>query len=71
MSRSLILFNALFALQTVLDLTYLWGGASLPDGMSHAEYAHRGAYPLIATRCFPPRSCWLRCARAARRKTPG
>jgi hypothetical protein len=48
-SRSLILFNALFALQTGLDLTYLWGGASLPDGMSHAEYAHRGAYPLIAT----------------------
>jgi hypothetical protein len=47
--RSLILFNALFALQTVLDLTYLWGGASLPNGMSHAEYAHRGAYPLIAT----------------------
>ena len=49
MSRSLILFNALFALQSGLDLTYLWGGASLPDGMSHAEYAHRGAYPLIAT----------------------
>jgi len=49
MSRSLILFNALFALQTVLDLVYLWGGAALPDGMSHAQYAHRGAYPLIAT----------------------
>jgi hypothetical protein len=49
MSRSLILFNALFALQTGLDLIYLWGGANLPDGMSHAEYAHRGAYPLIAT----------------------
>jgi hypothetical protein len=48
-SRSLILFNALFALQTGLDLTYLWGGASLPDGMSHAAYAHRGAYPLIVT----------------------
>jgi hypothetical protein len=48
-SRSLILFNALFALQTGLDLTYLWGGANLPDGMSHAEYAHRGAYPLIVT----------------------
>jgi Domain of unknown function (DUF4173) len=47
--RSLILFNALFALQSGLDLTYLWGGASLPDGMSHAEYAHRGAYPLILT----------------------
>ncbi len=49
MSRSLILFNALFALQSGLDLVYLWGGANLPDGMSHAEYAHRGAYPLIVT----------------------
>jgi hypothetical protein len=49
MSRSLILFNVLFALQTGLDLAYLWGGFSLPDGMSHAEYAHRGAYPLIVT----------------------
>ena len=47
--RSLFLCNALFALQSGLDLTYLWGGASLPDGMSHAEYAHRGAYPLILT----------------------
>ena len=49
MTRSLVLFNALFALQTMLDLTYLWGGATLPDRMSYAEYAHRGAYPLIAT----------------------
>jgi hypothetical protein len=48
-TRSLILFNALFALQSGLDLTYLWGGANLPGGMSHAEYAHRGAYPLIVT----------------------
>jgi len=47
--RSLLVFNALFAVQTLLDLTYLWGGASLPDGMSHAEYAHRGAYPLMLT----------------------
>ena len=29
-SRSLILFNALFALQSGLDLTYLWGGVNLP-----------------------------------------
>jgi hypothetical protein len=49
MVRSLTLFNALFALQSGLDLVYLWGGATLPDGMSHAEYAHRGAYPLVAT----------------------
>ena len=47
--RSLVLFNALFALQSTLDLTYLWGGAALPDGLTYAQYAHRGAYPLIAT----------------------
>ena len=47
--RALILFNALFAVQTVLDLTYLWGGVALPDGMTYATYAHRGAYPLIVT----------------------
>ncbi len=47
--RALVLFNVLFAVQTLLDLVYLWGGADLPDHMSHAEYAHRGAYPLIAT----------------------
>ncbi|OWV69519.1 hypothetical protein ATY77_20335 [Rhizobium sp. R634] len=47
--RSLALFNAVFAVQTLLDLVYLWGGADLPAHMSHAEYAHRGAYPLIAT----------------------
>jgi hypothetical protein len=47
--RALILFNLLFAVQTTLDLTYLWGGVALPDGMTYAAYAHRGAYPLIAT----------------------
>lgn len=47
--RALIGFNLIFAVQTAMDLTYLWGGASLPDGMSYAQYAHRGAYPLIAT----------------------
>ena len=49
LQTTLILLNALFALQTLLDLTYLWGGASLPDGMSYATYAHRGAYPLLST----------------------
>ena len=48
-TRSLILFNVMFALQSALDLTYLWGGASLPNDMTYAYYAHRGAYPLIAT----------------------
>jgi Domain of unknown function (DUF4173) len=46
---SLLLFNALFALQNGLDIVYLWSDAPLPDGMTLAEYAHRGAYPLIAT----------------------
>ncbi len=47
--RSLVLFNLLFAVQSVLDVTYLWGGVALPDGMTYASYAHHGAYPLIVT----------------------
>ena len=46
---SLVLFNFLFSAQTCMDLIYLWGGAALPSGMSYADYAHRGAYLLIAT----------------------
>ncbi|MBV9883359.1 MAG: DUF4173 domain-containing protein [Sphingomonadaceae bacterium] len=46
---SLLAFNLIFALQNGLDLAFLWSGAALPAGMSFAEYAHRGAYPLIAT----------------------
>ncbi len=48
-ANSLVLFNLIFAVQTLLDLTYLWSGATLPAGMTHAEYAHRGAHPLVAT----------------------
>jgi hypothetical protein len=47
--RCLVLFNGLFAIQTALDLAYLWGGASLPAWLTHAGYAHRGAYPLVVT----------------------
>jgi hypothetical protein len=47
--RSLILFNALFAVQTVLDLIYLWGDGKLPADVTYADYAHHGAYPLIVT----------------------
>jgi len=47
--RSLVLFNLLFGMQTGLDALYLWGGAALPEGMTYASYAHRGAYPLIVT----------------------
>jgi hypothetical protein len=46
---SLLAFNAIFAVQNVLDAAFLWSGTRLPEGLSFAEYAHRGAYPLIAT----------------------
>ncbi len=47
--RSLLVFNALFAVQSLLDATYLIGGAALPDNVTLAQYAHRGAYPLVVT----------------------
>ena len=47
--RSLILFNLLFAAQSILDGIYLWGHVALPANMTYAAYAHRGAYPLVAT----------------------
>jgi hypothetical protein len=47
--QSLVVFNLLFLLQTGSDAVFLWSGFELPDGMSYAEYAHRGAYPLLAT----------------------
>ena len=47
--RALVLFNAVFAVQTLLDAAYLWGGLKLPEGVDYAAYAHRGAYTLIAT----------------------
>lgn len=48
-TRALVLFNAVFAVQTVLDVIYLYGGVGLPDGITYAQYAHRGAYPLVVT----------------------
>lgn len=47
--RCLILFNVVFAGQLLLDARYLLAGAALPQGMTYAQYAHRGAYPLMAT----------------------
>ena len=46
---SLIAFNLLFAGQNAMDLAYLSGLAPMPAGITLAEYAHRGAYPLIVT----------------------
>lgn len=47
--RALSLFNLIIGVQTLTDLSILTGGAMLPAGMNFAEYAHRGAYPLLAT----------------------
>ena len=47
--RALMVFNVFLAIQTTLDFSVLLGNAALPDGMSYATYAHRGAYPLMAT----------------------
>lgn len=47
-ARALVLFNAGLALQSALDARYLWAGTT-PPGMTLAAYAHRGAYPLLAT----------------------
>lgn len=49
MTRGLLLFNLVFLVQNLLDVEYLWAGAALPEGVTYAGYAHRGAYPLIAT----------------------
>jgi hypothetical protein len=46
---SAIAFNLIFAVQNGLDLAFLWSGAPLPGDLTLAGYAHRGAYPLIAT----------------------
>ena len=47
--HALIAFNLILSLQTSLDARFLWTGAPSPPGMTLAEYAHRGAYPLLAT----------------------
>jgi hypothetical protein len=46
---SLITFNAIFAAQNAMDALFLWSGAPLPGTITMADYAHRGAYSLIAT----------------------
>jgi hypothetical protein len=49
LTLSLLTFNAIFLVQNLLDIVFLWRGAALPAGVTMAEYAHRGAYALIAT----------------------
>ncbi|MGF7150683.1 hypothetical protein FHS96_004341 [Sphingomonas zeicaulis] len=46
---ALATFNVIFAVQNGLDIAFLWSGAPLPGKVTLADYAHRGAYSLIAT----------------------
>ncbi len=47
--RALVLFNLLFIIHIGLDTSVLLAGTGLPEGMTYASYAHRGAYTLICT----------------------
>ena len=46
---TLLVFNAVFAIENALDILFLWSGARLPAEVTLADYAHRGAYTLIVT----------------------
>lgn len=46
---SLALFNLIFMAQNAMDIIFLWSGKPLPEGITAAEYARAGAYPLIIT----------------------
>lgn len=46
---SLLAFNAVFLLQNAMDAAWLWGIVPLPQGITLAQYAHQGAYPLVVT----------------------
>ncbi len=70
-TNSLLMFNIMFLLQNAADVTFLWGGIALPEGMTYATYAHKGAYPLMGTsvlagvfavmsRRYLESSAWLR-----------
>jgi hypothetical protein len=46
---SLVVFNAIFAVENGIDIAFLWSGARLPAGVTFTDYVHQGAFTLIAT----------------------
>lgn len=46
---ALCLFNLIFGLQLALDSIFLSSSATLPEGMTYAEYAQQGAYLLMVS----------------------
>ena len=47
--RMLVISNLLFLLQNIMDIAYISGGLNLPENVTYAEYAQKGAYSLIFT----------------------
>jgi len=47
--RCMWLFNLVFLLHNALDAAYLWGGRTLPRGMTYASYAQQGSHTLLIT----------------------
>lgn len=47
--RALVVFNLLIGVQIYADFSIFVGRGDLPEGMTYASYAHRGAYPLVVT----------------------
>ncbi|MFO8067320.1 MAG: DUF4153 domain-containing protein [Bacteroidales bacterium] len=43
----LLLLNIMILTINVLDISYLWSGAKLPEGFTFAGYLHQGIYTLI------------------------
>lgn len=70
--RALIVCNAVFFVQNCMDLSFLTGGLTLPEGMTYASYAHRGAYTLVATALLAGifTLAWFRPGSAARGNRP-
>ncbi len=46
---TLVLVNAMFAVENALDYSYIWRGIALPPGTTFTSYVHRGSYSLIVT----------------------
>lgn len=46
--NTLVVLNLMVGVQNTSDFAYLYAGLSLPDGMTFATYARRGAYALLA-----------------------
>ena len=70
--RALIVCNVVFFVQNCMDLSFLTGGLALPEGMTYASYAHRGAYTLVATALLAGifALAWFRPGSAARGNRP-